>query len=919
MFELFSEKTLEKAYALKTLPEFLFWNSDDSAVNMEKKIFDGVDSQKTFYEIMKDVPVDAIAKEWMNFYIATFSATGCAGQFNALVLEAEFPSVDVDSVLKQSILNATRKKKNAFFEFMKRRVHAANKLDGVVANCRATDRIVESMAVVVRMARSENANLFSLVQRADPTDRVPLLALDGVFKVSPNFDAAADCCHDGAGCWALLECQTLVSIDQTDSEFVFKFSEKTPHVEDALIECGLLERPYSTSRLSNVCYYVPGVDVCMWYFIDFLMLDCSNVAVSEKNSQTGEKWLLKFLFQKTLTVRLVHKTVDSQCKTLRLFGNETFSLGSTFLKISISKAASERDETCVVQALLKLLTVFQETRAADIRDDYLEILPRFPFQQSVATDDEDGAQKNNRLLKLSAPDMFVTDYPRKCLHLPRIVEDDEAARLTSRNVPLLRFPAKGEGGRAPKWFACDHHPAAPFPGLRKNPLRNKDVFPVLPCCYIGDQSERRGSEYRIYYHNDLKHVKARKPNEYIVFTTNRCLPENVFGQLPREIALLFPSSVFAQYYRLGVSKTLVSCLERATGVPFSGSPTSDELNVCRQESNREPLAFNRAEPLQLLAYYERYFRVNIVVFSDSARGGFEFASRGRAGYLSGDRYDNYVAIVCNKGTVADDLATPQFELVVCVVDDDKTRPKTIFAVGELSSLDIAVQKFYNIRYAPLVQGQIVGQHLDSFGKMRAAIFADGSVRHFDHYRPHPEAVPVLDEPRARGVLDDFKDVVVRAAAIEHAFHYWGREEFLARVFRSSQQPPLEPSRLVLDTIAIDSDETLERVLALQRRSVSKIQEPQFLSQLRSRDDQLVFRDRQTLLKHFETRTDFLTHTVGGKAMAFRLAAEPIKFDQPGGGVIFGTDAKFKTIAKYRWGQERNVWLVFEDKLYESVE
>jgi len=912
MFDLFSEKTLEKAYELKTLPEFIFWSADGSVVNVEKKIFHGIDNQKTFYDIMKDVPVDAIEKEWLHFYIATFEATGCAGQFNTLILEAEFPNVDVESVLKQAILNATRKKKNAFFEFMKRRVEAANKLDRIVASRSATERIVESMAVVIRMPRRDDTNLFALVQRAHPTDSVPVLGLNGVFKVSAGVRADFDKIQNG-GCWALLSCQTLVDVDQTDAEFVFKFSEKTPHVEDALLECGLLERPYTVVRLCNVCYYVPKVDACLWYFIDFLMLECSNVAVVEKTSQTGDKWILKFLFQKTLTVRLAQKTADAQCRTLKLFGNEAFSVGSRFLKISISKAASELDETRIVRALLKLLTVFEETRAADIRDDYLKILPDYSFQTPAASDDDDRQQKSNRLLKLSAPDMFVTDYPRKCLHLPRIVDDAEAATLASLNVPLLRFPGKGEGGRAPKWFACNHHPSAPFPGLRKNPLRNKDVFPVLPCCYIGDQSQRRGSEYRIYYHNDLKHVKTRKPNEYIVFTTNRCLPENVFGQLPREIALLFPSSVFAQYYRLGVSKTLVSCLERATGVSFSGSPSADELNLCRQESNRAPLDFVDAKPLELLAYYENYFRVGIVVFSDSGSGAFEFAPRGRASYLSGVRYDNHVAVVCNKGTVADDLAVAQFELIVRVVDDDKTRPHAVFAVGELCSLDLAVKTFYNVRYAHLEERPVC-QQLDSFGKIKRAFFADGREQRFDHYRPHPAAVPVLPESPERGVLDDFKEVLVRAAAIEHAFHYWGRDEFLARVIRAPPETPL--SRLVLEKIAVDDDETLDRVLSLQRRSVTKIADPQFLSQLRSRDDQLVFRDHQTLSRHFEQPAGF-AHTVRGNVVLFRPAEQPIKFDEPGG-VIFGTDSEFKTVALYRWGQEKNVWLLFEDALYEPA-
>jgi len=912
MYELFSEKTLEKAFELKTLPEFVWEPSDGDAVDMCKKIVDGVDKQKIFSEIVKDVPPDQISAEWMNFYITIFNSVGSAGQFNALVLEGEFPNVDVESVLKQSLLNSVRKKKNAFFEFMKRRASVARKLDSVVSRYSTTDRTVETMSVVLKMERDGDVDLFSLIERATITPRVVVLAVDGVYKVGSNprhFQKAP-------GCWALLANETTVAIEQTKDFFLFKFTEKTVETEDALVECNLLRYVYSVKRTSNVCYYIPNADVCLWFFMDFLMLECSNVAVCEKSGQRVDKWILKFLFQKTLTARLSQKTVDAQCKTVRMFGSERFALGDTFLKISISKVSNLQDESVIVNGLLKLLTIFHDKRA-DIEKEYENMLPHFTFREQKKLEDE-GVQKSNRLLKLLAPDMFVTDYPRKCLHLPRIVDDDEAEKLKSKNVPLLAFPLKGEGGVKPKWFACNHHAAAPFPGLRKNPLHNNHVFPVLPCCYIGDQSERRGSEYRIYYNNDFKNVKMRKPNEYVVFTTNRCLPENVFGQIPRDIVLLFPSTIFNQYYRLGVSRTLVSCLERATNVRFSATPSDIELNVCRQESDGGAVVFADADPLHLIAYYEAYFKVNIVVFSD-AGGSFEFVKRGRASYLSGIRYDELVVVVCNRGTVADNLSDPQFELVVCSTNEDKTNLKTVFTTDQLVSLELARNMFYNIQYGPILEN-VASQTLDSFGKIKRITFSDGSTTSFEHYRPHPMNVPVEEQSVGNGLLDQFKNVVVQAARIEHAFHYWGREEFLKRVVMGKSLKE-EPNRLVLETIHIEDTRTLDRVLALQQRSVKKIADPLFCSQLipkgASKTDQLVFCDYETLEKHYSLKKEF-THTINHNIVCFQKnPCSSIVFDQAGGR-IYEMDNLFQIRQKYVWENGEKIYLLFENKIYSSL-
>lgn len=904
MYESFSEKTLEKAYEFKTLPIFVYWKSETDVWNISEKILEGVENQKTFLEIMEKIPVEEIKNEWMNYYIFTFSENGIQKQFNTLMLEAEFPSIDIETVLKKPIL--TKKAKLLFFDFMKKRKDNFKKLDSIVSKYVATDRVIESTSVTIHMFRDENTDLYTLVQRTKITKRVVAIALNDVYKVSSTK-------HPGnifpaSGCWIKFVCDTVVFIFEDNDEFIFKYVEKIEGtIEKDLIECGALSKPYKSHRLTNVSYFIPNIDICLWYFVDFIMLECSNIAVSEKSLQTVDKWILKFIFSKTLTVRIVEKIVDIHTKPARIFGNELFPIGSHFIKISISKIATIFEEQYVIDSLLKLFTLF-DTRKAEIEKAYKFYLPHYNFTKQKLNVEET-EQKSNRLLKLLEPSMFVTDYPRKCLHLPRIVNDEEAQSLARQKIQVMQFPLKGEGGRSPKWFACDHHPTAPFPGLRKNPLKNKETFPVLPCCYIGDQSQRRGSEYRIYYNNDYKAVKTRKPNEYVVFTTNRCLPENVFGQIPKEIVQLFPSSIFLQFYRFGVAKvanSFLACIEKATGKILKGSFSSKELNVCRQETGCS-VTLENADPSKLISFYEKYFNTRIILFSDD-EGIFSFSNRGRCSYLSTSLYNSVVVVMRNSGTVADNLESPQYELLVSVANYDKTKPKMKFTLDELFTLNIAFEAFYNVKYES-PPSDMVGQKLDSFGKVKAAIFKDGQEKIFHHYRPYPAGVYVVEDDQ-QGILDVYKTNLLKARALEHAYHYWGPDVFRSRCLIGSET---EYSRVVPEYIGVDSANTVEKLCSLKRRNAKRIASPLFSSQIKNVDDSIVFTSLDAIKIHFNTKE--FKYLKNGDIVSFRLC-DTIEYDTIGG-KMYEFDSHFKVKNLYVWGNEKKLYFIFNNQIYEE--
>ena len=84
-------------------------------------------------------------------------------------------------------------------------------------------------------------------------------------------------------------------------------------------------------------------------------------------------------------------------------------------------------------------------------------------------------------LKDIAPEVFAIGYPSKCLYKPTIVGDEEAIILSEQGTQVMSFPIDNSNGIIPRNYICDH-PKHKYPGLRDNPLSNRDLVPFLPCC-----------------------------------------------------------------------------------------------------------------------------------------------------------------------------------------------------------------------------------------------------------------------------------------------------------------------------------------------------------------------------------------------------------------------------------------------------
>lgn len=111
-------------------------------------------------------------------------------------------------------------------------------------------------------------------------------------------------------------------------------------------------------------------------------------------------------------------------------------------------------------------------------------------------------------LRAIEPDIFFPHYTRLCSSPPTVVTEDVVGHQT------MDFPVKGEvdangNPYVTRRYLCPTM-SHPFPGLRKNDLKNSKSFPYVPCCFVNNQTNRQGSPFRRYYFNE---EKRSKPHE----------------------------------------------------------------------------------------------------------------------------------------------------------------------------------------------------------------------------------------------------------------------------------------------------------------------------------------------------------------------------------------------------------------------
>jgi hypothetical protein len=294
-----------------------------------------------------------------------------------------------------------------------------------------------------------------------------------------------------------------------------------------------------------------------------------------------------------------------------------------YIKITITSAESIETANSFIYIITRLLSAYKENiNNPDPQDNllqfYLSWIPEFSSLRETETVRKTTRESNSKIhrLKQAAPDLFISDYARKCLcqFQPIIIEENEIEEWQNKMFnykgrdmkrQVMAFPPDN-----PKWYFVCPNDKYPFPGVKKNNLANMEKYPGLPCCFVNNQIDSIKSKYnRIFYPTDENNVVRRRKEqtktesedefsseeesslysssllsssastysqtkliETHIIRTNKIIGLGRYGILPSSIIqlLAYPSTESGTIYRKGIQRSpnsLLHCISLAVQDP----------------------------------------------------------------------------------------------------------------------------------------------------------------------------------------------------------------------------------------------------------------------------------------------------------------------------------------------------------------
>lgn len=449
----------------------------------------------------------------------------------------------------------------------------------------------------------------------------------------------------------------------------------------------------------NGVFYFPKHEINNYVLSDIIMnnpLFSSLISVDESVAATKKKGsiYIHFYHPKTgnISANITEKISEKGDPVLRGKDiKDEFKIGTKYIRVKISSADNLKSVE-IFQDMLSKLLVLYDNDYQNIVEFYKQYIPTFA-EKTVQPLQVPQVFK----LKDIAPEVFVRGYPPKCPHQPSIIDDDELKEAEMKGYIVMRYPQEENEGFVPRNYICEHKNAK-YPGLRANPLYNRDLVPYLPCCYTKNHAERKGTIYRHYYFGEeLRTTEDDEQQDLIL--TNKFVPRNKYGTLPEDITKLFNIFDYNEkyiYVRKGVFDSRSSFLEcvmegmyEETGILDLDDKDEREAylyqireklanasnaSACRQEmydfTTEEIITAIRDKdvymnPKLFISMLEEYFNCNIYVFN---RTGIRFGQltlpRYLQAYYKTKRRAKSIFVYEHMGSSSDHAEYPRCELIV---------------------------------------------------------------------------------------------------------------------------------------------------------------------------------------------------------------------------------------------------------------
>lgn len=561
-------------------------------------------------------------------------------------------------------------------------------------------------------------------------------------------------------------------------------------------------------------YYYPNFKLNKYIFLDLLMNDdnFSYIKVDESRKATKLKNNIHIYFLSdygNITAELTPNIiVDKLDELLKKYKNDGFQVGKEYLRIRLNKVPSIKVLNIFVKYMSKLLSLYTKN-FDNIEREYRKFIPDFNTESKKKKEEKEEKEEKEVMdkLKYQLPNIFMSGYSRLCTdkRQPSIAKEDEVTDLVNKGYKIMTFPKENSPDQ--RIYYCKNKKYR-YPGLINNTnLDNKNIYPVIPCCFSEDQSigGRRKDIYKQYF-SENKDYEYSDKKSFIIIKTGKILGKNSYGMLPTELEKYFNITTINTdytYVRLGVSNidnnSFLIAIMKALNPQYIETNIKEERKIigndilnsilCKQELYNQDITdiqkhiLNMNEyfnPIFFLRILEEQYKINIFIFD---KNGLIIPPH-KEGYYKYNNYENSIYIYQNIGTERDiKVPHPQCELIVRIRKDEPNfKPNNIKNIKFMFSSELQISKqikstfniinkFYilnkEISFTNNIFQEynlnILRQNIDIYGKCRRIdiLFENKELSLYTSPLP-PFKVPIID------IFDDIKytDLITTAKFIK---------------------------------------------------------------------------------------------------------------------------------------------------------
>jgi hypothetical protein len=644
----------------------------------------------------------------------------------------------------------------------------------------------------------EDITLMEIFNHILLNEYIPFAVCKNYYKILKDYVPSEEWAKGGENDYITLkmyekrDANLLVSKDYTD--VVITVSDKVQASMQLITERGYLELDQFVKRFISVFYglgdvqpsrvvekkvfgifYFPKEYLDSYVFSDLVMnnrnfsalinIDESKKATKKKG--IGAQPLLYIHFTHptsgAIAASIIQKFVDRSDPEMRDQDREVFSQNDPYIRVRV-KGVSTQSIDSFISIFSKLLVIYNQ-KYNEIVEFYKQFIPDFGKIETVVKPDKSNDNK------LQAPDIFISNYSRKCPNIPEIITEEEAKTYDYQKVMLYprdtqeNAPHYPSDGKDQKYYVC-RNPDFPYPGVQVNKLKNKDDYPFTPCCFRDEQKDKKGRSYNKYFLNEEKDSREKKQQDFII--TNKFVKVNQFGLLPQDLSnflkLLYPKDDTAyKYVRLGVSdnqtqgkysfllSVMYGLYEQTQILDYEGDEleqkvleTLDEIkqvSVLARQSMYDSSVSDIDSQINMDTYFdpkyylqllEEFFNCNIYLFKNTGDSTRPVLPRYTQGYYRHKRPQSpCVFIYEHWGSESDSAKHPQCELVIKWREENrkdveyfysshskiiKNLDKFLSVLNGTYSLD---KKLEHVNFPlNLSSVKLLSQKIDSYGKTR---------------------------------------------------------------------------------------------------------------------------------------------------------------------------------------------------------